>query len=73
MVFSERDLKWIMYVQGTAIEVDNSYKSVIGTIDWNNPSSWQYEVNNIVSIYGKMTQDENGEWWIEGPNDGSKI
>ena len=73
MVFSERDLKWIMYVQGTAIEVDNSYKSVIGTIDWNNPSSWQYEVNNIVSVYGKMIQDEEGEWWIEGPNEGSKI
>jgi hypothetical protein len=73
MVYSERDLQWIMYAQGIEIEVDNSYKSVIGSIDWNNPSSWQYEVYSLVSIYGKMTQDENGEWWIEGPNEGDKI
>jgi len=73
IVYSERDLQWIMYAQGTEIEVDNSYQSVIGTLDWNNPSSWQYEVYSLVSIYGKMIQDDNGEWWIEGTNENDKI
>ena len=73
IVYSERDLQWIMYAQGTEIEVDNSYQSVIGSLDWNNPSSWQYEVYSLVSIYGKMVQDSDGEWWIEGPNEDDKI
>ena len=73
IVYSERDLQWIMYAQGTEIEVDSSYQSVIGSLDWNNPSSWQYEVYSLVSIYGKMVQDSDGEWWIEGPNEDDKI
>jgi len=73
IVYSERDLRWVLYAQGTEIEVDNSYRSVIGLLDWNDPSSWQYEVYSLVSIYGKMTIDSDGEWWIEGPNEKDKI
>jgi len=73
IVYSERDFQWVMYAQGTEVEVDDSYRSVIGSIDWNNPSSWQYEVYSLVSIYGKMIQDNSGEWWIEGPNENDKI
>ncbi len=73
IVYSERDLRWVLYAQGTEIEVDNSYQSVIGTLDWNDPSSWQYEVYSIVSVYGKMTVNSDGEWWILGPNEDDKI
>ena len=71
--YSERDMRWVLYAQGNYIEVDNTYQSVIATLDWNDPASWQYEIYSLVSLQGKMVQDTDGSWWIEGSGAGERM
>ena len=65
--FEEREFRYVMYTQGPEILVDYTVMPSISVLEWGEKDSWGYEMNKLVQIQGTPYQDENEDWWIQGP------
>ena len=65
--FEEREFRFVMYTQGPEILVDYAVMPSISVLEWGEKDTWGYEMNKLVQIQGTPYQDENDDWWVQGP------
>ncbi|MDC0056393.1 hypothetical protein OAJ94_05015, partial [Deltaproteobacteria bacterium] len=65
--FEEREFRFVMYTQGPEILVDYTVMPSISVLEWGDKDTWGYEMNKLVQIQGIPYQDENEDWWVQGP------
>jgi hypothetical protein len=71
--FEEREFRFVMYTQGPEILVDYTVMPSISVLGWGDKDTWGYEMNKLVQIEGIPYQDENADWWIQGPASHQRI
>ena len=67
IAYNQRDLNWVMSVQGPEILVDRNHPIDITRLDWGAESTWSYQAGNLVNIAGYISID-NDEWSLRGPS-----
>ena len=71
IAYNQRELNWVMSVQGPEILVDRNHPVDITRLDWGAESTWSYQSGNLVNIAGYV--EINGDdWTLRGPS-GTKI
>ena len=71
IAYNQRDMNWVMSVQGPEILIDRNHPVDIIRLDWGAESTWSYQSGNLVNIAGYVEIDGN-EWSLRGPS-GTKI
>ena len=67
VAYNQRELNWVMSVQGPEILVDRNHPVDITRLDWGAESTWSYQSGNLVNIAGYIVI--NGEEWsLRGPS-----
>jgi hypothetical protein len=63
--YNQRDMNWVMSVQGPEILVDRNHPVEIIRLNWGEESTWSYQSGNLIEIAGYITVGE--EWQLRGP------
>jgi hypothetical protein len=63
--YNQRDLNWVMSVQGPEILVDRNHPVDIIRLNWGEEATWSYQSGNLVNIAGYVMVGE--EWSLRGP------
>ncbi len=64
--YNQRDLNWVMSVQGPEILVDRNHPIDIIRLNWGEEATWSYQSGNLVNIAGYMNIDGD-DWKLRGP------
>ena len=65
IAYNQRDLNWVMSVQGPEILVDRNHPVEIIRLNWGEEATWSYQSGNLVNIAGYVMVGE--EWSLRGP------
>ena len=65
IAYNQRDLNWVMSVQGPEILVDRNHPVEIIRLNWGEEATWSYQSGNLVNIAGYVMVGE--EWNLRGP------
>ena len=63
--YNQRDMNWVMSVQGPEILVDRNHPIEIIRLNWGEEATWSYQSGNLVKIAGYINVGE--EWQLRGP------
>ena len=63
--YNQRDMNWVMSVQGPEILVDRNHPVDIIRLNWGEEATWSYQSGNLVKISGYVTIGEG--WQLRGP------
>ena len=63
--YNQRDMNWVMSVQGPEILVDRNHPVDVIRLNWGEEATWSYQSGNLVKISGYITIAE--EWQLRGP------
>ena len=66
IAYNQRDMNWVMSVQGSEILVDRNHPVEIIRLNWGEESTWSYQSGNLVNIAGYIVVDDN-DWHLRGP------
>ena len=50
VAYNQRDMNWVMSVQGSEILVDRNHPVEIIRLNWGEESTWSYQSGNLVNI-----------------------
>jgi len=67
VAYNQRELNWVMSVQGPEILVDRNHPVDITRLDWGAESTWSYQSGNLVNIAGYIVISGD-EWSLRGPS-----
>ena len=67
VAYNQRELNWVMSVQGPEILVDRNHPVDITRLDWGAESTWSYQSGNLVNIAGYIVINGD-EWSLRGPS-----
>jgi len=65
--YNQRELNWIMSVQGPEILVDRNHPVDITRLDWGAESTWSYQSGNLVNVAGYV-EISGSDWSLRGPS-----
>ncbi len=63
--YNQRDMNWVMSVQGPEILVDRNHPVEVIRLNWGEEATWSYQSGNLVKISGYITIGD--EWQLRGP------
>ena len=63
IAYNQRDMNWVMSVQGPEILVDRNHPVEIIRLNWGEESTWSYQSGNLVEIAGYITIGE--QWQLQ--------
>jgi hypothetical protein len=67
VAYNQRELGWVMSVQGPEILVDRNHPVDITRLDWGAESTWSYQSGNLVNIAGYIVINGD-DWSLRGPS-----
>tara|TARA_B100001559_G_scaffold32113_1_gene24430 strand:+ start:110 stop:1915 length:1806 start_codon:yes stop_codon:yes gene_type:complete len=67
VAYNQRELNWVMSVQGPEILVDRNHPVDITRLDWGAESTWSYQSGNLVNIAGYVVINGD-DWSLRGPS-----
>lgn len=67
VAYNQRELNWVMSVQGPEILVDRNHPVDITRLDWGAESTWSYQSGNLVNIAGYIVINGD-DWSLRGPS-----
>ncbi len=63
--YNQRDMNWVMSVQGPEILVDRNHPVEVIRLNWGEEATWSYQSGNLIKISGYITIAD--EWQLRGP------